>query len=139
MVKLSDIRGKSFSLTELATIAEIPDGLGDWARRVLEGTLLPQFGALIREMAEGGRTMETCPRCGAPLPPETYLEELATVPGRLPAYRLRHKKENGRMCVAYVGAEVGHSEGGGAEALPARGSVRRAPQRRDFPSPTPSG
>lgn len=50
--------------------------------------------------------MNTCPRCGAVLPDSTYLEPMDAAPGRLPAYRLRHPKENGRMCVAYVGPEI---------------------------------
>lgn len=50
--------------------------------------------------------MDTCPRCGAALPAGLYLDTLATVAGREPAYRLRHRKTNGRMCVAYVGPEV---------------------------------
>ncbi len=50
--------------------------------------------------------MQTCPRCGAPLPPETYLEAMKQAEGRGPAYRLRHRKANKRMCVAYVGPEL---------------------------------
>jgi len=51
-------------------------------------------------------TIATCPRCGAALPTDTCLEPLDAAPGRLPAYRLRHPKGNGRQCVAYVGPEA---------------------------------
>lgn len=50
--------------------------------------------------------IERCPRCGAELPADTYLEPLDAAPGRLPAYRLRHPKGNGQQCVAYVGPEA---------------------------------
>lgn len=50
--------------------------------------------------------MQKCPRCGADLPADAYLERMKPSEGRAPAYRLRHKKRNGRMCVAYVGPET---------------------------------
>jgi len=46
---------------------------------------------------------ERCPRCREPLPAEVYLEELPTLPGHHPAYRLRHKRASGAKCVAYIG------------------------------------
>lgn len=49
--------------------------------------------------------MQNCPRCGDALPDNTYLDKLNESPGRHAAYRLRHKKANGKMCVAYVGPE----------------------------------
>lgn len=59
-----------------------------------------------------------CPRCGAALTEDTYLEEMRAAPGRLPAYRLRHPKDGGRWCVAYVGPEAGQSEGEAPPAFP---------------------
>lgn len=51
--------------------------------------------------------MPQCPRCGAALPADAYYEPLPGVaPGRLPAYRLRHKRANGGVCVAYAGPLV---------------------------------
>lgn len=46
-----------------------------------------------------------CPRCGMALPTDAYLDTLTAAPGRHAAYRLRHKKPNGKTCVAYVGPE----------------------------------
>lgn len=67
----------------------------------------------------------TCPRCDAPLPPGAYWEELKAAPGRLPAYRVRHKTGEGKVCVGYAGPECGAHEEGAGDTSPA--PVARSP------------
>ena len=51
-----------------------------------------------------------CPRCGWPVPVTCEWRPLAVAPGRLPAYRLVHRKPGGGECVVYAGGPL--SEGG---------------------------
>lgn len=50
-------------------------------------------------------TDRRCPRCGVALPDDAYYEPLQAPPGRDPAYRVRHKRDDGTWCVAYAGPE----------------------------------
>ena len=54
---------------------------------------------------------QPCPRCGDPLPEGAYWERMKAVPGRRPAWRLRHQRADGRWCAAYSGEQV-PQEGG---------------------------
>lgn len=50
-------------------------------------------------------TNHCCPRCGEALPQTSYWEALPAPPDREPAYRLRHKRQDGHTCIAYAGPE----------------------------------
>jgi hypothetical protein len=49
---------------------------------------------------------EICPRCREPVKAGATFVEMPTAPGRLAAWRLRHKRAGGAGCVAYVGPEL---------------------------------
>ena len=44
-----------------------------------------------------------CPRCREELPQGVYWEPLPAPPARHPAYRLRHKRRDGQVCVVWSG------------------------------------
>lgn len=44
-----------------------------------------------------------CARCGEVLPAGAYWERLDPWPDRAPAYRVRHRRANGKSCVGYAG------------------------------------
>jgi hypothetical protein len=49
---------------------------------------------------------EVCPRCRERVKAGATFVEMPTAPGRLAAWRLRHKRAGGAGCVAYVGPEL---------------------------------
>jgi hypothetical protein len=44
-----------------------------------------------------------CPRCGGEVTPHSFWQRVGAMPGRLPAWRLRHRREDGGWCTIYAG------------------------------------